>query len=98
MQSLESTKDKRLCISCKNAIHPEATLCPFCKTAQGASRWQSIGNLLKWIGGISAVFSLIITMIQVSGLYQNMQDKEKTVAEFIKIGNLQRDRGNYSAA
>lgn len=98
MQSLESIKNKRLCIACKSAIHPEATLCPFCKTAQGASRLQSIGDFFKWVGGITAVLSMIITMGQVGKIYQNMQDKEKTVSEFIKIGNLQRDRGNYSAA
>lgn len=98
MQTPEPTKNDRLCIACKSPLHLEASICPLCKTAQKTSRWQGIGNFLKWIGGISAVFSLIIAMVQVSSIYQNMQNKEKVVSEFIKIGNLQRDRGNYSAA
>ncbi len=98
MQPDESKMHPPLCIACKSTIHPEATVCPACKTAQTTSRWTEIGSFLKWIGGISAVLSLILTMGQVSKIYQNMQDKEKIVSEFIKIGNLQRDRGNYAAA
>ncbi len=98
MQIPQTDKMDRLCIACKSALHPKAVICPLCKTAQKPGRWKSLGDFLKWVGGITAVLSLIITLGQVSSIYTNLREKQQTVSELIQIGNLQRDRGNYAAA
>ncbi len=50
------TQSKHLCVACKQEIHPNAAICPTCKSHQ--RRWK---NDLQYIAGIATLFVLILS-------------------------------------
>ncbi len=96
-----NTKEKkglRLCKACKEPIHPEARLCPHCSTYQIVHRWKSFLGILKWLGGITAVLSLIITMVEVNKLFYSWRNKQEAINQLVLVGNKQREDLDYASA
>ncbi len=86
------------CRACMSIIHPQATVCPQCQQAQTVDRWHHVGTVFKWIGGVTAVLSLLLIVGQVRDLVKNVQRKQAALAELVSVGNLQREYGDYPAA
>ena len=76
--------DSKACIACFEAIHAEARLCPHCRSPQKVRKWQAAGSFLKWVGGITAVISLVIGTYRINELYQSWRERAETVQEFLR--------------
>ena len=57
-----------------------------------------LATLLKWIGAISAVISLLVGLNQVTGLVQKLRIHHKEFSEAMKAGDQEQERGDYPAA
>ena len=55
-------------------------------------------KLLKWVGGITAVLSLIFGVIQFIRLVADVRERERQVTEFYEVGKRQQASADYSAA
>ncbi|MGH8019170.1 MAG: hypothetical protein ACREIA_12920 [Opitutaceae bacterium] len=86
------------CVACREQIHPGAYICPHCGSAQKPSRWKLTATALKWIGGATAVISLVMGMRQVHGLYSDWMERRETVADLIGASRLQRASGDFGGA
>src|SRR5512132_797477 len=89
---------KKQCVACHESIHAEARLCPHCGSAQAPARWTMIGASLKWVGGITAVISLVLATWQLRDLVQATREKVETVVELVRAADLQQAAGNYESA
>jgi tetratricopeptide (TPR) repeat protein len=58
----------------------------------------TLATALKWIGGITAVISLLLALNQVTGLLQNFRVHHKEFSEAMKAGQQEQERGDYPAA
>ncbi|HEY4931014.1 MAG TPA: hypothetical protein VII23_05540 [Terriglobales bacterium] len=63
-----------------------------------ASRKASLTTALKWVGGATAVISLLLAVNQITGLVQNFRIHHKEFSEAMKSGEQQQERGDYPAA
>ena len=72
------------CIACREAIRPDASICPQCGTNQHPSSWKTISEVLKWTGGIVTVISLVVGTITLGGYYQDWREKNAAVSELIR--------------
>ncbi len=86
------------CRSCKSPIHPDARICPACLSPQKKSAFASVRDILKWVGGIAAVISLIIGVNQVSNLVRSWSERREAVEELVQASNLRDRVGDFQAA
>ena len=45
--------------------------------------WKRLSNILKWVGGVVTVISLVVGMVTLSGYYQDWREKHDAVAELV---------------
>ncbi len=57
-----------------------------------------MAQMLKWIGGITAVISLVIGSARVNDLYTDWQERKVAVAQLIEASKLQIEYGDYHGA
>ena len=95
--SVKQNKQKQ-CKACMSVIHADASVCPVCRMSQSRSKWKPIKNSIKWIGGITAMLTLLATMFQVSNLLDASQRRQEAVSELVLAGNMQREYEDYAAA
>lgn len=57
-----------------------------------------VGTALKWVGGATAVLSLVFGVRQLVVLVSEFRDRQRQTAELIAIGKLERDARNYRSA
>lgn len=57
-----------------------------------------LGILLKWVGGITAVLSLIFALQQFTQFVADVRERQRQVAELYKVGKQQQDAGDYESA
>ncbi len=86
------------CVACKNEIHVDAALCSHCHSKQKEHPWSKLGKVLKWVGGITAVVSLVIAMVNVNGLYRDYQRRRRAVANLVDAGHWQLENAQYQGA
>jgi hypothetical protein len=55
-------------------------------------------RLLKWVGGITAVLSLIFGLQQAIQLVSDTRERQRQIAELNSVADLQRDSGDYRAS
>jgi len=96
--STSEDANSKLCIGCKELIKYGATVCPYCHTTQSPSRWKIVGNALKWIGGITAIITLVAGTLQISSLYQNWRERQGAVEELVRAAEIQSDSEDYQGA
>lgn len=89
---------KKPCIACRELIQPDASLCPHCRSPQSPQRWKMLGTAMKWLGGATAVITLLIGLVQVSRIFQDWQEREDAVNEFVQASNLYSKSGDYEGA
>jgi len=90
--------DKKKCIACQEFIQAGARRCRYCGSPQQPARWQTIGIILKWVGGITAVISLLLASFSINELISEWRDERQTVADLVQAADLQETSGNYSHA
>jgi hypothetical protein len=54
--------------------------------------------LLKWVGGVTAVLSLILGLYQVTQLVSSIRERQRHIAELLAVGKEQQGAGDYPAA
>ncbi len=64
---------------------------------QGRTK-ESRYSLLKWVGGITAVLSLIFGLQQITLLVSNFRERQRQVEELHRVGKAQQGAGDYPAA
>ena len=92
------TRYSNHCIACLEPIRPGARICPHCGSNQAGNRWKILGNTLKWIGGITAIISLIAASVQINELFIGWREKRVVVEELVRAAQLQLETSDYSNA
>lgn len=88
----------KLCRACKEPIKVDATICHHCQTVQKRSLWYPIGNTLKWLGGVTAVFSLLFTLVSANQFLADWRQRQTAINELVTAANEQREIGEYQRA
>jgi len=93
-------ESRRPCVACCEPIFPQARTCPHCGTEQRPvpSLWKRFGTILKWVGGITAILSLIASTIQLNGLWQNARDTSRAVEGLLRASEIQQQAGQLDVA
>ena len=86
------------CIACLEPIRPGARICPHCGSNQAGNKWRILGNTLKWIGGITAIISLIAASVQINELFIGWREKRVVIEELVMAAQLQLETSDYSNA
>jgi tetratricopeptide (TPR) repeat protein len=95
---LSKPASTKLCIACHESIHGKATICRHCGTEQQPKPWRSVAQVLKWIGGITAVISLVLGTLQINDLFSDWQERKTAVSQLIDAAALQTDSSDYKGA
>ena len=57
-----------------------------------------VSRLLKWVGGITAILSLIFAVHQAVQLVSDVREQRRHITELYKIGKAQQDAADYEGA
>ncbi len=57
-----------------------------------------VGSALKWVGGGTAVLSLVFGLRQLTVLISDVRDRQRQVTELIAMGKLQQEARDYRSA
>lgn len=79
----QSDNSNTSCIACHEPIRPGASVCRYCGTFQKRGLWKRLSNILKWVGGVVTVISLVVGMVTLSGYYQDWRERRDAVAELV---------------
>src|SRR5207249_4002363 len=55
-------------------------------------------RILKWVGGITAILSLLFGLHQMTQLVSNLRERQRHIAELYKVGKLQQGAADYEGA
>lgn len=83
------------CIACREPIRAGATKCPHCGSSQRPERLRLVGALLKWIGGLTAVISLVIGAASVTQLYTGWRERSEAVDQLLAAARLELEAQDY---
>lgn len=86
------------CIACYESIHGKAVKCRYCGTEQNPRPWNAVARVLKWMGGITVVISLVLGSVQINGLFNDWQERKVAVSQLIAAAALQTDASDYKGA
>jgi tetratricopeptide (TPR) repeat protein len=86
------------CVACLEPLRAGARRCPHCQAPQRPQRWQVIGDVLKWIGGVTALLSLFLMALQVNNVVSTWTDRQESVADLTMASDLQASAGDYAGA
>jgi len=92
----EHSENKKPCIACKELIHADAKLCPYCRTSQSAELLKYATDILKWIAATTAVVSLVVGVVRINSLFYNWREKQEAVTELVEAAKIQAESGDYS--
>ncbi|MBU2627308.1 MAG: hypothetical protein KKE61_01715, partial [Proteobacteria bacterium] len=101
MQTTQPLKDDITtlpCVACKEQIQKDAKLCPFCKSSQKRAPLSVTLHIMKWVGGITAVISLVMALVQINTFLGDWREKKAMVNELITAADIQQTSGDYSQA
>jgi tetratricopeptide (TPR) repeat protein len=91
-------KTQAICIACRETIIPGASLCPHCNSYQRKSILNFLSVGLKWVGGFTAIFSLVILVNQTQNLLEKLKSTQEAVSQRVASAKLQSKIGDYSGA
>jgi hypothetical protein len=91
-------EDKKKCIACQEPILINARMCPHCRTPQSRSIIGNLGSVMKWIGGITAVLTLIIASIQLNRIIEGTLERKESVEELVRACDLLAENSDYEGA
>ncbi len=83
MTTVQSDNSNTSCIACHEPIRLGASVCRYCGSSQKRGFWKKLSNILKWVGGVVTVISLVVGMVTLSGYYQDWRERHDAVAELV---------------
>ena len=84
--------DNKPCVSCKEAIHAQASKCPHCQSSQNPpSTWSKATTILTNAGKLLVVFSLVFGVDKLNTLVNDVQQRREAVTELLAAARMQRD-------
>ena len=86
---------ERRCVQCFEVIHPKARTCPHCHSPQKPRKLHAAAVFLKWVGGITAVLSLVIGADRINDLYSSWRERQTTIEELVAAARLQAEARDY---
>ncbi|MCP4672307.1 MAG: hypothetical protein GY857_13495, partial [Desulfobacula sp.] len=89
---------QKRCIACKENIMPDALICPRCRSAQAPQRWMAFFSILKWIGGVTAIISLIVGVRQVGGIVKDWKERDEAVHQVVMASSMLLEMKDYKSA
>ncbi|MGD8520729.1 MAG: PDZ domain-containing protein [Desulfobacterales bacterium] len=93
-----ASEDKKNCIACQEPIMINASICPHCRTSQSRSIIGHFGNVMKWIGGITAVLTLIMASVQLNRILEGTLERKESVEELVRASDLLAENSDYVGA
>ncbi len=93
--AVDSDPGQTRCVACREPIHAEARICPQCRSPQAPRRWQAVGATLRWVGGITAVISLVFATVQLKDLVSNRLERSEAVKELVGAAEIQMETRDY---
>lgn len=93
-----SESEEKECVACHEKIRLEAGLCPFCRTTQYRSKKQFIIAGLKWIGGVTAIITLVISSINLNDIVTSAKRRSTAVEELVTGAAMMRRMENVDSA
>jgi hypothetical protein len=94
----ENNINTKNCIACIGLIHKDAKICQFCRSSQYTSPLSVTIKTIKWIGGITALLSLVLAVSQLNNLFEGWRNKRELVNELIAAAELQQESMDYKQA
>ena len=86
------------CVGCLENMLAEALICPKCGTHQKPQRWATIFLVLKWVGGLTAIISLVIGINQLSGIVKEYNERDESIHQLVSASKLLINMKDYQAA
>ena len=86
------------CIACYESIHSDASICHHCGTSQIKHYWAGLGGVLKWVGGVTAVLSLVAGSLQLNSLYKDWHKNQNAVDNYLIAARHQLNSGDSESA
>ena len=83
-------------MQCCEVIHPKARVCPHCHSPQQPRKLHAAATFLKWVGGVTAVISLVIGMDRLNDLYSSWRERAATIEELVAAARLQEEARDYA--
>jgi tetratricopeptide (TPR) repeat protein len=85
-------------VACLEEIRAGARICPFCRSKQFPNRWKTFADILKWVGGIAAVISLVIGITNLNKVLSNWREKKEAVSELVEATRIRKGSNDYEGA
>jgi tetratricopeptide (TPR) repeat protein len=98
MVEQDSTQTQKRCIACREKIASDASICPKCRSSQKLQWWTNLLSVFKWIGGFTALISLIIGVKQVGSIITQWKEKDKTIEEIVVSSEMLVEMKDYPTA
>ncbi len=83
MATVQPDNSNSSCIACHEPIRQGASVCRYCGSSQKRGFWKKLSGILKWVGGVVTVVSLVVGMTTLTGYYQDWQERHDAVADFV---------------
>ena len=93
-----SGPEKKECIACREKIHLEAGICHYCRSPQYRSKKQLAIAWLKWVGGITAIISLVISSVNLNDIVISAKRRSAAVEELVAGAVKMRKLENMDSA
>jgi tetratricopeptide (TPR) repeat protein len=98
LKSAEPIEPASRCIACREVTQPHARICPHCGSSQMPQRWKFIGSLLKWVGAVTAIVSLIIGVDRLGGILTEWRERSVAVQQYVAAARIQSEMGDFPGA
>ena len=95
MVEQDSTQTQKKCIACREKIASDASICPKCRSSQKLQWWTNLLSIFKWIGGFTALISLIIGVQQVGSIITQWKEKDKTIKDIVVSSEMLVEMKDY---
>ena len=86
------------CIACLEIIKEGATICRHCGTSQKPQALSIFAKLLQWVGGTTAVISLVTGSIRLNSLHDDWLKKQHAIENYIAAAKFQYATGDFETA
>ncbi len=98
MNEKDSTQIQKRCIACREKIAAGASICPKCRSTQKIQWWSNLLAAFKWIGGFTALISLIIGVKQVGSILTQWKETDKTIKDIVTSSEMLVEMKDYQTA
>jgi len=95
---MNENKSQTHCVACMEEIREGARVCPHCHSPQSPQQWRKLGSALKWLGGLTAITTLLVSAVQLNALLKTTRERAETVTQLIGAADRIAQAGSYKDA